>query len=84
MGAMLIMEEDKMPFSHMLISRDIHLDILGLCSNNNVFTHQGVHEELKERLIPREKSTNNHIGKANYDEDIMLHGDELKALLIEE
>lgn len=32
----------------------------------------------------REKSIDNHIGKANHDEDITFHEDELKASLIEE
>ena len=43
-----------------------------------------MHEGLKGRISPRDKSTDNHTGKANYDEDIMLYEDELKALFIEE
>jgi len=82
---MLITEGDQIPrISHMLISRDIHPDILGSCTKNKVFTHQGVHAELKERLSPGEKSIENHTGKANYDEYIMYHEDELKTLLVEE
>jgi len=68
----------------MLVSSDIHLEILGLCSNSKVFTPQGVHEGLKGRISLREKSTDNHIGKENYDGYVMLHEDELNALLVEE
>lgn len=78
------MEEDQMPFSHMLISKDTQLNIMGSCLDNNINTPQGVHEELEGRLSSGDRYGDTHEGKEKYDGDIMLHANEPNTLLIKE